>query len=185
MPGRYGADAGPPGVIVSERRGLALATVMARKRHEGLAERVRAIFSVDPPVMPRRVASGSVAFLWAGPGHWLAVAEQEEGHRFEARLREALANLASVSNQSDGRVVIRVTGPKARDALAKGIPLDLHPSSFGPGHAAVTLAAHIGVHIWQLDDAPTYELAMSRSFASSFWHWLMEGAAEFGVGVES
>jgi sarcosine oxidase subunit gamma len=108
----------------------------------------------------------------------------EQGHRFEATLRECFAGLASVCDQSDGRCVIRISGPSARDVLAKGIPLDLHPRVFGPGQAAVTLAAHIGVHIWQIDDMPTYEIAVFRGFAGSFWHWLMESAAEFGGVVE-
>ena len=140
-------------------------------------------FSIALPLAPRRAASGEIAFVWAGPGHWLALAAHEQGHRFETTLREGLAGLASVSDQSDGRAVIRIAGPKARDALVKGIPLDLHPRAFVPGQAAATVAAHVGIQIWQLDDAPTYELAMFRGFAGSFWRWLMESSAEFGVEV--
>ena len=185
VPARPGL-AGAPGIVVSERQGLALATVLARKGQEAaLHRRVQEMFGIALPTTPRRVAADATAFIWAGPGHWLAVAESEEGHRFEARLREGLAGLASVSDQSDGRVIIRISGVKARDVLAKGIPLDLHPRAFGPGHAAATVAAHIGVQIWQLDDAPTYELAMFRGFAVSFWEWLIESSAEFGVTVEA
>ena len=185
-PGRFGADAQTPGVVLSERTGLALATVLARKEQsDALARRVRETFGIDLPAAPRRAESGSVAFVWAGPGHWLAVQDGEEGHRFEKRLRDAFAGLASVSDQSDGRVVIRMSGARARDALAKGIPLDLHPHEFKSGSAASTVAAHIGVQLWQIDDAPTYELAMFRGFAESFWHWLMDSAAEFGVLVET
>ncbi len=183
VPGRFGA-VGAPGVVLSERQGLALASVLARKgQQDALARRVQEAFGVALPATPRRVAAGGVAFVWSGSGHWLAVAEQGEGHRFEARLREGLAGLASVSDQSDGRTVIRISGAKARAALAKGLPLDLHPRVFATGSAASTIAAHIGVQIWQLDDAPTYELAMFRGFAAAFWRWLMESSAEFGVAV--
>ena len=184
VPGHFGV-AGAPGIVLSERRGLALATVLARKgRQDALVRRVQETFGLALPAAPRRVAAGGTAFVWTGPGHWLAVSEPEEGHRFEARLRESLGGLASVSDQSDGRVVIRISGARARDALAKGLPLDLHQRAFTAGHAASTIAAHIGVQIWQVDDAPTYELAMFRGFAASFWHWLMESSAEFGVRIE-
>jgi heterotetrameric sarcosine oxidase gamma subunit len=79
--------------------------------------------------------------------------------------------------------VLRIGGPRARAALAKGCPLDLHPRAFGPGDTAVTAIAHVGVQLWQLDDAPTYELAVPRSMAKSFWTWLSASAAEFGLAV--
>jgi sarcosine oxidase subunit gamma len=97
------------------------------------------------------------------------------------RLRTTLAGLAAVCGQSDGRTIVRVAGLRARDALAKGVPIDLHPGAFKPGDAAVTSVAHIGVHFWQIDALPSYEFCVFRSFASSFWQWLAEASAEFGV----
>ena len=47
----------------------------------------------------------------------------------------------------------------------------------------MTAIAHIGVQLWQLDDAPTYELAVPRSMAKSFWTWFSASAAEFGLAV--
>ena len=86
------------------------------------------------------------------------------------------------ADQSDGRIILRVTGPRVRDALAKGVPIDLHPRAFRPGDAAITTVATIGVHLWQVDDAPTYELIVPRSFAVAFREWFDEAAAEFGIG---
>jgi sarcosine oxidase subunit gamma len=45
------------------------------------------------------------------------------------------------------------------------------------------VAALIPLHLWQLDDAPTYEVALPRSLARSFAEWLAESAAEFGMVV--
>jgi len=162
-----------------------MASVMARKsRQDDVTHRVHQVFGLDLPASPRRVAVGRIAFAWAGPGHWLAMADEVESHAFEHELRRALPGLASVSNQSDGRTVIRIGGMKARDALAKGVTIDLHPRAFGPGHAAVTSVAHVGVHFWQLDPEPTYELVMFRSFGAAFWQWLVASSAEFGVEVQ-
>src|SRR5262249_35894670 len=153
-------------------------------QHDALARAIREAFGLDVPGTPRRVAAGPVAFTWAGPGHWLASARDREGHVFEAQLRSTLSGLASISNQSDGRTVIRLSGPKAREALAKGVPIDLHPRAFAPGDTAVTTVAYIGVHLWQLDDIPTYEFAVFRSFGAAFWQWLVDASAEFGAAIE-
>jgi sarcosine oxidase subunit gamma len=182
--GRHGVPSGDAGVTVALPGNVALASVMARKgRHEALARRVEERLGLDLPTVPRRVAAGEIALVWAGPGQWLALAEGDRGAAFEARLRSELSDLASICDQSDGRTVFRVGGPRARDALAKGVMLDLHPRAFGPGDASVTAVAHVGVHLWQLDAGPTYEFAVFRSFAGAFWHWLAASAAEYGLAV--
>jgi len=185
IPGRYGAANGGPGVLLSEHAGLALAAVMARKgTGEALTRRVHAVFGLDLPTTPRRSARGPLAFVWAGAGHWLAVTEGGDGSSFEKLLRDDLSTLASISDESDGRAVVRIAGARARDALAKGVPVDLNPRVFTAGDAAVTTVGRIGVHLWQLDEAPTYEFAVFRSYAAAFWRWLIDSAAEFGVPVK-
>ena len=87
--------------------------------------------------------------------------------------------MSSIVDQSDARAVVRISGSRARDVLAKGVPIDLHPRAFKANNVAITHASHIGIIFWQIDDAPTYEIAMFRSFADSFAHWLIELSAEF------
>ena len=120
------------------------------------------------------------ALVWAGPHQWLCMSEKPD---LVPRLAAGLAGLAAVSDQSDARTVLRVSGPRSRDVLAKGCPIDLHPRAFAPGDAALTVIAHIGVHIWQFDAAPTYDVAVFRSMAASFWSWFEVAAAEFGCDV--
>jgi heterotetrameric sarcosine oxidase gamma subunit len=88
-----------------------------------------------------------------------------------------------VSDQSDARLVLRLSGPRVRDVLAKGLAIDLHPKAFKPGDVASTPIASIGVQIDMLDAAPTYQLTAPRSMAGSFWSWLSASAAEFGYDV--
>jgi heterotetrameric sarcosine oxidase gamma subunit len=180
--GRYGRRTADPGVIVSEVREAGLATVTARKgRRATLIEAARSAFGVELPSLPRRVEGRDMAFIWSGPDQWLAYREPAPVRGMEVALAEPFAGLASITDQSHGRTLLRVTGPRVRDALAKGIAIDLHPREFKTGHAAVTAVAHIGVHLWQTDDRPTYELAVPRGLALSFWHWLEASAAEFGL----
>jgi sarcosine oxidase subunit gamma len=184
-PGRYGAAGAVPGVTIAPRDDLALAMVMARAGMTmELAQRVAAVFGVALPLTPQRVEHGAISFAWAGPGRWLAAMKYETAAAFERKLREEMSGLASVSGQSDGRTLIRLSGPKLRATLAKGVPIDLDPRAFRPGDTALTSVAHINVQFWQIDDGPTYEFAVFRSFAGAFCEWLLTASAEFGAVVQ-
>lgn len=182
VPGRYGKTNGEPGVIIAERLGLGLATVAAR-RGAPVRAAVKASYRVDLPDNSTVVQGPEVSFVGYGPGQWLAVSETLAGEGLARDLKNRLKGLASVSDQSGGRTVLRLSGPRARDLLAKGLPIDLHPSVFGPGSAATSTISLMGVQIWQVDDAPTYDLALFRSVSASFWRWLTASAAEVGYEV--
>lgn len=171
------------GVIASDRDGLGLATVLVRKgQHEALAHRVREKFSLELPRGPHRSASGDVAFIGTAPGAWLAIHERV-GNAFANILADATAGLASISDQSDGYAVLRLRGPRVREALCKLVPIDLHPNAFAVGAVAATVASYIGTTIWRLDDqagSAVFEMAVYRSMADSFWSALSASAAEFG-----
>lgn len=186
VPGRYGAESENPGVTISELTDLALASVMVRKgKTPELVALVRERFAIDLPMTPRRTGHGPIHFIWAGPGRWLAAARNQPHVTFESDLCVALKGLASVTSQSDGRSIIRIGGPKTREVLAKGVPLDLDPSVFAPNDTAMTVVAHINVHLWYCDSSPIYDFAVFRSFARSFCEWLLDASAEFGIVVHS
>jgi sarcosine oxidase subunit gamma len=172
------------GVAIQPVNDLGLAIVMARRgRNADLVDRVRSTFGIELPAGPKRVASGQTAFIGMGPGQWLATEDGGGALTFASRLAAALNDAASISDQSDSRAMLRLSGPRARAALAKGLAVDLHPKAFGPGDAALSQVALIGAHLWQLDDAPTYEIAVFRSMAGSFADFLWASAAEYGVAV--
>lgn len=175
------------GVVVGDRSNLELVTLVARKGQEGaLAARMEAAYGLRLPGGPKRMVSGPVAALGTGPQAWLVTREASPGAErgtLAEELVQTLGSLAAVTDQTSGYATLRISGPRARDTFAKGLDIDLHPRAFGPGDAAVTACSHIGVTLWQLDDAPTYEIAMFRSMAGSFWHWLSDSAAEYGLAV--
>lgn len=176
------SSAGGSDVVIHERSGGALCSILARSGSEAeLAQRVHDKFGVELPQVQKYAASSSLGIAAAGPGQWLIMTDQVNSAQFELQLRTELAGLASIFDQSDGRTIVQVSGPRARDALAKGVLIDLHPDVFGVGDAAVTSIAYIGVHFWQTDEKPTYEFAMFRSFAMAFCDWLIDSSAEFGV----
>lgn len=164
--GRFGADKGAPGVTLSVRHPLSIVTVIARKgKAKAMAEAL----------------SGYHA-LWAGPDQYFVLAVGRGEGALYAELAAALSGVASLSDQSHGRVVIRIEGAKARAVLAKGTPVDLHPAEFPVGKSALTQMAHVGVHLTRSAE-DSYDLSVFRGFSESFWEWLTEQAEEFGYLV--
>ncbi len=178
------AAGGNAGVTAVIRDGVGLATVVARRgASDALNQRIRERFGTDLPQGPHRSAATGVVFLGTGPAAWLALTERD-GHDFAARLMSELDGVASVSDQSDGYTMIRLSGANVRDALAKLIPIDVHPRAFQVGDVASTVASHIGVTVWRLpdgpDSAPLFEVILFRSLTRSFRHALAEAAGEYG-----
>ena len=170
-----------PGVVIAERRGLALAQVLARPRQE---EAVTARLGFDPaPGRASETPTGTA--LWLAPGTWMVVAQDVEDGGLYSRLREELGDRAAVVDQSHGRAVLRLAGPRARDVLAKGCRLDLHPRVFKPGMCAQTVIAQIGVLLHQVDEHPTYDLYVFPGYALAFLEWLTSSAAEFGYHINA
>ena len=183
-PGRYGNADGPPGVVITERAGLGLATVAVRKGQDaGLKASVREAYGVALPPNSTMVQGKDLSFIGYGPGQWLAVSPTLGNETLAADLSTRLRGLASISDQSGGRAVIRLSGPHARDVLAKGLAIDLDPRAFPPGSAATSTISHMGVQLWQGEDAQGYDIAIFRSFSESFWRWLRDSAAEYGCEV--
>ncbi len=184
VPGRFGKQEGEPGVAIVERAGLGLATVAAREgQADALKRAVKSTYGVDLPDRSRAMHGPSVTFIGYGPGQWFAVSETLANETLARDLSQRLRGLASISDQSGGRAVLRISGPRARAVLAKGLPIDLHPRAFEPGSAATSTISLMGVQLWQVDDTPTYDLVIFRSVSASFWHWLTASAGEFGYEV--
>jgi methylglutamate dehydrogenase subunit D len=183
-PGRYGRSDGAAGLVVQERTGMAIALVTVRSgEHGALAGVVQARHGIALPAIGKRIAGAGLTLAGTGPGQWLAEMSVVPLEGIEHALRSALGEHATIVEQSHARIVLRLTGPRVRDVLAAGVPLDLHPRAFAPGDFAQTIAAHIGVQLWQLTADPIYELAVPRSLMGSFWGWLEHAAFRHGLEV--
>jgi heterotetrameric sarcosine oxidase gamma subunit len=184
LPGRYGRPDGEPGCYIAERSGLVLKQIGARRRrtNEVLRGACEAL-GLELADAPRRAALDGLAIIGTAPGQRMAVAQGAKGRDLLARLENALKGFATFVDQSDAKAVLRFWGRNARDVLAKGCPLDLHERAFHPQDAATTQIALISCLLWQLDEAPTFELAVPLSYVGSFWSWLTASAAEFGYEV--
>jgi heterotetrameric sarcosine oxidase gamma subunit len=166
------------------RRDLAVLSVTAGKGcGEALVDVVRRRYGLVLPDGPRHTRSKEFLAVGIGPDRWLILSEVGAlGSPAEA-IAETVDALAAVVDLSDARPVLRVWGPAIRQVLAKGLPIDLHPRCFGPGDAATSDIAQINVHLWQIDETPSFEIAVPRGAASCFVEWLSASAAEFGMMV--
>jgi methylglutamate dehydrogenase subunit D len=162
--GRFGADKGAPGVALSVIHPTTIIMAIARKgKAKALKDAVAALKKVE--------------VQWAGPDQFYVY------NAPYTELKKKLEGLASLSDQSHGRVMIRIGGPKARAVLAKGTPVDLHESEFPIGKSALTQMAHVSVHLTRTG-ADEFTLSVFRGFSESFWEWLVSQASEFGYQVE-
>ncbi len=103
------------------------------------------------------------------------------------RADEVLLDPLAYRVAQDGSVaILRAAGPHLADVMAKGVAIDLHPSVFRPGSAAVTTLEHMPVTVTRLSDIlghPVYDLITGRSHARGLARWLMEAGAPWGVEI--
>lgn len=168
--GRFGADKGASGVDLSVRHPASIVAIIARN---GKSQALK--LTLD--------RMQGCAIQWAGADQYYAVADGLGEGELYSELKSRLDVLAAVSEQSHGRVILRISGPKARNVLAKGTPVDLHPDEFPVGKSAVTQMAHVGVHLTRTGEE-AFELSVFRGFSENFWEWLTEQSEEFGYQVK-
>lgn len=178
-PGRHGA-AGDAPLSITERR-VSVAQVATRKgRETELAGAVKAAFGSEPPAAGRTLLQGDITTVWIAPGTWLVIEPWKSEGALAQRLEARLGQAASIADQTYGKAVIRLSGARAREVLAKGCRIDLHPRVFGPGSSTVSPIAHINAVLIQVDATPSFDLVLPATLAESLLHWLKESAAEFG-----
>ena len=112
-----------------------------------------AALGVALPVEPNTVGTGGGrAALWLGPDEWLVVGADGDETAIVRALEGAEGWITAV-DVSANRTVLELAGPRAREVLAKGCSLDLHPRAFGPGQCAQTALARTQVILEAVGDA--------------------------------
>lgn len=167
-------SAGGVHAVATPRPDGGLAKMSVRKgQTEALKAKVLDAYGIALPDEPVRIAANGIAFAGIGPGNWLASAIGG-GNGFADGLIEATRGLASVTDQTDAHLIVRLSGAHVRGVLEKMIPIDVDARAFPVGDVASTLAHHMGVTVWRLDDdvtgAPVFECAVYRGYGDAFWH---------------
>jgi sarcosine oxidase subunit gamma len=141
---------------------------------------VGGFLGVDLPTTPSTWAeTDTVRVIWLGPDEWLVTSPFRTPRELEAGLRDAVNGRGAVIDVSAQRTTLWLTGDNARDVLAGGCAIDLHPRVFRRGSAAQTLLGLTGVVLIALDDTATsYHILVRSSFAAYLASWLLDAATE-------
>lgn len=172
-PGRGGAS-GAPAVTMAERR-VDIVQVMAGHGADA------AVGSALPGPGKARIEGPSMT-VWIQPSGWLMIRPRGPEGVLAKTLASTAGDTVAVVDQGHGKSVLRLTGARAGDVLAKGSRVDLHPRAFPTGSAATTSIDHITVTIVKVD-ASTFDLVLPANFSEAFADWLKLSAAEFGYEI--
>jgi sarcosine oxidase subunit gamma len=177
----------PPGITLGESAHRAIINIRGDAQDGAFTAAVKNATGCELPVAANTVASaGDVRILWLGPNEWWVVGTDARRQGLIDGLRQAFAGQhTNVTDVSESRTVITLSGPAARDVLARGISNDLHPRVFGPGQCLQTSLSRTNVLLHQTDDAPSYEIYVLKSFADYLWRWIGLIAEDFGMAVRA
>ena len=147
-------------------------------------------FGFDLPLAANTTCrSGAMTAFWLGPSEWLLVrdAGSTDAKFLDTKGFQLDCRLSALTDVSDSRTVIRLSGPRARSVLAKGCALDFDAKGFRPGACASSTLAlcHVLIH-FRADEAATedvFDIYVHRSYAAFAWQWITDAAAEFGYVV--
>lgn len=160
------AEAGPRG-MVTIRGDLAAAA---------LKNAATGIAGVDIPGPGQANVAGERGLAWMSPDEFLLLVPHGEADAAVDTLSRALEGTHHLAaNVSDARARFTLSGPAAREVLAKLTPSDLDPAGFGPGQFRRTRLAQVAAAFW-MTDADTFEIMCFRSQAAYVFEILKLGA---------
>ena len=127
------------------------------------------------------VQLNSIRIIWLGPNEWLITEENEENKK---RLLEELpkavgSSEASVTDISENRTVIQISGTKIFILLSKFLTLDFDKSFANPASVAQTLFVKVPVLLVRAYDdkqVPVLDIYVNRSQANHIYRLLVDGA---------
>lgn len=138
------------------------------------------------PVAPCTTTRGTssrmddVEVLWLGPDEWLVLAAPWRQRELEDLLRTAIGGEhGAVVDVSAQRTALSLSGPAAREVLARGCAIDLDPRIAPAGTCVQTLLARTGLTIVVRDErASEFLLLVRASFAQYLAAWLVDACTD-------
>ncbi|MEP7384236.1 MAG: sarcosine oxidase subunit gamma family protein [Gemmatimonadota bacterium] len=153
----------------------ARSVISVRARGEAL-DRVAQQLGLESLPGPNRVAATSLgACLWVRPDEWLVIGEYAARQQAMAALEPAVGtDDGAVVDISASRVILELSGARARDVLASCCPLDLHPRVFTEGHCAQSVIGKAPILLQLVDRTPRWRIVVRPSLAAYVTSWLTD-----------
>jgi sarcosine oxidase subunit gamma len=163
--------AASPQVLLSRQSAVGLLNLRGNPDDAAFVAAVEQALGLKLPVSACTTHShNGVRLVWAGPDEWLVLSAAGQEASLAQRLRTALAGQHhAVTDVSSGFFLVDLRGPQARDNLAQGCPMDLHPRAFAAGRAVGTHFFKVGLTLWMNEEGDGFQLLVRRSFIDHFW----------------
>lgn len=179
--GRIGLSS--PAISLEERPFLGKLILRGDDTDKSFLSAAKKHLGVDLPLAPNTTASkGDLQVLWLGPTEWLVrTAPGAETALAQAFTQDFANKPAGVVDVSDYYTVFRLSGPRAREVMSKGCPLDTHSSVFTTAQCAQSLLAKADILLDCVEDGanPAFDLQVRWSMAVYLWDWLASAGAEY------
>jgi sarcosine oxidase, subunit gamma len=114
------------------------------------------------PARNRSSSAGTRTALWVGPDRWFIVDEAHDD--LVSTMEQSAQGTMAVTELSSARTVLRLSGSMARDVLAQGCAVDLHPEAFVVGTSVATGLARHAVVLHLRAPGPVFDVYVYRSF---------------------
>ena len=123
------------------------------------------------------VQNEKVKIIWLGPDEWMIINDKE--NELFIKLKNELGDLeASITDVSENRTIIRLSGKKIFTLLSKFLVLDLEKNLGTQSSCAQTLFVKVPILLVRNDDnnqAPVIDIFTNRSHANYIYNLLVDG----------
>ena len=129
------------------------------------------------PIKPNTYArNDNVKIIWLSPDEWLVINNKDGLFK---KLKDEIGNLeASVTNISENRTIIRISGEKIYTLLSKFLVLDLEKNLSDQSSCAQTLFVKVPILLVRNHkDAqiPEIDIFANRSYANYIYNLIVDG----------
>ena len=166
---------------ISEEKNLVIIQIVQYKRSKIQLNNIQ-IDGLGFSLQSSKVSSNKeTRILWTAPSTWLVISRKE--NIVEKIKEKCKSDNFAITDISHSRAIIQIKGPRAKDILKKGCPLNFN--EFENNNCAGTVFHGINIVVDFVGSNPdTFNLLTLRSFGESFYHHITDAALEFGyVGV--
>ncbi len=179
--GKTTSGPGNPDVQMEVRPGYGYLNLRGSPGDEQFLQAVQSTLGQPLPTIANTFTAGENTQFWLGPDEWLLVTGPGKENGIAVQLEKSLSGQChSLVDVTGGQILIRLRGSQVRKVLAKGCTLDLHPRAFKVGQCAQTTLAKTSMLIALVDDTPTFDIIVRRSFAEYAALWLLHSSATTG-----
>ena len=148
---------------ITEVGPLGMITLRGDLGKRAMRNAATAVAGVDYPEARHCNCVGERGIAWMSPDELLVMCPYNEVTQAIEKMENTLKGAhALTANVSDARAVFHVSGPKAREVVAKLAPVDLDPTVFTPGMFRRTRLAQVPAAFW-MRDAETFQIICFRS----------------------